>query len=194
MWNARARSWGSMVWSMIGYKLTVDQPMLIGTRARGANGVPGVGALGGRSLMFHWWCFNAGKEVEGLGIAWFSTKAKSSKGWQLLDFGRRQRGQRDGNRSIFEADQRFVSVWNDRLLDIQAMKIGQELDDDQMNKKGLVEQIKRALGLIVRWKASGCEFNHLMERAPLKRWSSRNCALSLTLSFPRSQKGFVIDK
>jgi hypothetical protein len=41
--------------------------------------------------------------------------------------------------------------------------MGRALDDDQTNKKGLVEQIKQALGLIVRWKASGCEFNQLME-------------------------------
>jgi hypothetical protein len=73
---------------MIGYKLTVDQPTLIGMRARGANGVPGVGALGGRLLMFF---------VDGV-----STQAKRSKGWLLLDFQQRQRAQRYGNCLIFD--------------------------------------------------------------------------------------------
>jgi hypothetical protein len=43
------------------------------------------------------------------------------------------------------------------------MKMGRALGDDQTNKKGLVEQIKRAPGLIVRWKAGGREFDQLME-------------------------------
>jgi hypothetical protein len=98
--------------------------------------------------MFRWWCFDAGKEVEVMAIAWFLTKAKSSKGWQSLDFG---------------ADQRFVSIQNNHLLDIWATKMGRALDDDQTNKKGLVEQIKRAPGLIVRWKAGRREFDQFME-------------------------------
>jgi hypothetical protein len=69
-------------------------------------------------------------------------KAKSSKGWQSLNFG---------------ADQRFVSIQTDHLLDIQATKMGRVLDNDQMNEKGLVEQIKWAPGLIVQWKAGGRE-------------------------------------
>ncbi len=81
-----------------------------------------------------------------MAIARFLTKVKSSKGWQSLDLQQRQRGQRDGNHSIFDkgkevkrmaiawfltkaarlkgwqsldfgADQRFVSIRNVRLLD-----------------------------------------------------------------------------
>ena len=36
---------------MTQYKLTVARPMVIGTSASGANGVPGVGVLGGGQVM-----------------------------------------------------------------------------------------------------------------------------------------------
>jgi hypothetical protein len=50
MWKAWAHSWVAMLWSMIGYKLTIAWPTLMGTRDRGANGPPELVALGVASV------------------------------------------------------------------------------------------------------------------------------------------------